>query len=506
MFNFKRARASRSFSTKIKSLDPEATIVITLMAAFGFWSLFSLTTLPTTMSPKLASSPKLLRAAGTEVTKTAQPETTPSAPPSIPTAFPPSNFAGESQPPLNIRVMEPILKGATTIGFFPIDPRTLLSDLFKPSQSLTLILASQSHDYQALSSQALNLRSLCTSSALRCFALLSEPDNFGALRDGYLAHAYFPTFLVGPSILSQLPSQLGLRNNSDPQHVIHSMLFGTRGDLLWAASPLIEDSSQQIYLVTRTSLMLSLNPALLGNPPIATPSSVAGPSGKTQDNLPTASSTKVEKGVTPPGIEEDKKGSAQKPSSDDNARKPKKTEKSDSTTGKRSNNSKEAVTTKIPPAGEDKRLKLSALTYPVYSVKNGAATKLAGWIASQGKPVVLNFWATWCIPCRKELSILSRLSKEYTSVLFIGLVDGDADSRTYHEITQLLEKEQVGFPQYVFPQSKLQIDIVGGRSLPSFAIFDGKGRIIDRFSGTVSEGESYKKFVKTLDSLSKGKK
>lgn len=57
---------------------------------------------------------------------------------------------------------------------------------------------------------------------------------------------------------------------------------------------------------------------------------------------------------------------------------------------------------------------------------NGKAQALAQW---QGKTLVINFWATWCPPCREEMPAFSRLHKQYAAngVQFIGIALDDAD-------------------------------------------------------------------------------
>lgn len=87
--------------------------------------------------------------------------------------------------------------------------------------------------------------------------------------------------------------------------------------------------------------------------------------------------------------------------------------------------SREAVSDTVPPAGRpapDFELPLfSGGTLTLHSLK--------------GRPVVLNFWASWCVPCRTETPLLVRLYKTYgpRGIVFVGVdvEDEDRDARAF---------------------------------------------------------------------------
>jgi thiol-disulfide isomerase/thioredoxin len=111
----------------------------------------------------------------------------------------------------------------------------------------------------------------------------------------------------------------------------------------------------------------------------------------------------------------------------------------------------------------------------------------------RGKIVVLNFWATWCLPCREEMPLLVRAEKEYGSqgVVFIA---ASLDSReTRPKIPHFVDEYKIAFPVWTGASTLDLEDLKLGAALPATAFLDRDGRIQMRVLGQISEQELYER-------------
>jgi peroxiredoxin len=92
----------------------------------------------------------------------------------------------------------------------------------------------------------------------------------------------------------------------------------------------------------------------------------------------------------------------------------------------------------------------------------------------RGKVVLVNFWATWCGPCRKEMPHLNRIADKYRSsgLVLLGInVDDDA-----RNAADLAAKLGVKFP-VLFDTDKKVSKLYDLNSMPSTLVIDRNGRV-----------------------------
>ncbi|MBC7792188.1 MAG: TlpA family protein disulfide reductase [Clostridia bacterium] len=103
----------------------------------------------------------------------------------------------------------------------------------------------------------------------------------------------------------------------------------------------------------------------------------------------------------------------------------------------------------------------------------------------RGTPVVLNFWASWCEPCKFEHDLLQQASRYYgQSVRFLGVVYQDQEPA----VRQYLVDHPSIYRHALDPDTKVAIDY-GVSGVPESYLIDGDGVIREKSPGVISGDE-----------------
>jgi cytochrome c biogenesis protein CcmG/thiol:disulfide interchange protein DsbE len=99
----------------------------------------------------------------------------------------------------------------------------------------------------------------------------------------------------------------------------------------------------------------------------------------------------------------------------------------------------------------------------------------------RGKPVIVNFWATWCVPCYEEHPTLVANARQLPNVQFVGVVFNDEESK----IMRFLADRGSAYPTLLDANGKTAIAYgVGG--VPETYFINAAGTIVAKFEGPMS--------------------
>ena len=121
----------------------------------------------------------------------------------------------------------------------------------------------------------------------------------------------------------------------------------------------------------------------------------------------------------------------------------------------------------------------------------GKRHKLADY---QGRWVVVNFWATWCVPCIQEIPEIAEFARAYPRVAVIGIAM-DADNPA--KVKQFAQKTGHDFP-LVLADAAVEKQLGEPKALPTTRIYDPSGKVVYDRPGRVT--------VKSLEELTKAQR
>lgn len=112
---------------------------------------------------------------------------------------------------------------------------------------------------------------------------------------------------------------------------------------------------------------------------------------------------------------------------------------------------------------------------------NGAEFQLSDY---KGKGVFLNFWATYCEPCKQEMPYMNNVFKEYQAegVEILAINVGEAELR----VNDFIDKYGLDFP-ILYDRGGTVTSLYNFIPLPTTFLIDEDGKIVDIISGTLSE-------------------
>ncbi len=142
-------------------------------------------------------------------------------------------------------------------------------------------------------------------------------------------------------------------------------------------------------------------------------------------------------------------------------------------------------------------------TVPAVDVKKMDGTTFnTGDINNDGKPIIINFWATWCSPCKRELNNIAEVYDEWVEETGVKLIAISIDdSRNMAKVAPYVNGKGWEYDVYIDPNGDLK-RALGVNNVPHTFLVDGNGKIVWQHN-SYSEGDE-DELLELVEKLSKG--
>jgi len=99
----------------------------------------------------------------------------------------------------------------------------------------------------------------------------------------------------------------------------------------------------------------------------------------------------------------------------------------------------------------------------------------------KGQVVFLNFWATWCGPCKEEMPSMEALYQRFKEKGFVFLAIS-VDYEGKKKVKEFIDKHRYTFPVLIDPKN-FTLDLYGAKRIPTTILIDKKGRMVGKVIG-----------------------
>lgn len=131
---------------------------------------------------------------------------------------------------------------------------------------------------------------------------------------------------------------------------------------------------------------------------------------------------------------------------------------------------------------------------PLPKVTKIDQVRYAELIKPQTKPLLINFWATWCVPCREEFPDLVKIDNDYKGKIDFITVSLDFEEELNTSVPQFLKEMKADMPTYLLitPDESAAIAMISkewGGGLPLTVLFAPNGQSVFFHQGVVKPAE-----------------
>ena len=128
-----------------------------------------------------------------------------------------------------------------------------------------------------------------------------------------------------------------------------------------------------------------------------------------------------------------------------------------------------------------------ALSEKQVTLLDGETTTLA--VLADGRPLIVNLWATWCPPCRREMPVLAAAQQRERGVNFVFANQGENRAT----VARYLTASQLALANVTLDRYSELGSVAGSGMLPATLFYDGSGRLIDTYLGELTAATLEKK-------------